>query len=154
MPLKMAFVAGKSTKRWSDLSKRQPIRYITRTMIDNAPHILWSKSSCQNPFSYTLTVKKEVLINSINLISNVKPYSAVGSGELFQSQIIKKCRNFNIKCGTSFRGRYFNLPVSWGVIPVVIGFAEILCYGKIILRQAMIKVCYHHCDWFGDTSPQ
>ncbi|MDD4872895.1 MAG: hypothetical protein PHR77_20265 [Kiritimatiellae bacterium] len=66
----------------------------------------------------------------------------------------KKCRNFTIKCGTSFRGRYANLPVSWGVIPVVIGFAEILCYGKIILRQGMIKVGYHRCDWFGDTSLQ
>jgi hypothetical protein len=29
--------------RCADLSKRQPTRYITRTMIGNAPDILWSK---------------------------------------------------------------------------------------------------------------
>ena len=38
MPLKIAFVTGKSTKKWADL-------LISRIMIGNAPHILWPESS-------------------------------------------------------------------------------------------------------------
>jgi hypothetical protein len=49
-------------------------------MIGNAPHILWSKSCGQNPFSYTLTVKKEVLINSINF--NKQCQAIFGGGKL------------------------------------------------------------------------
>jgi hypothetical protein len=55
-------VPDKSTKSGTDLLKRQPMRYITRTMIGNErAHDQHYPLDTQNPSSYTPITKKQYL---------------------------------------------------------------------------------------------